>query len=145
MKLKEDNNGFTLIELIVVIVIASIFGTMMYQYVYTSTTKSSAPIFTVDKSTKLHEIVENITSDYLDNYTSGQDLTGLQTSIGNIEGSDQNNDYGAYRVIYNRFIKFVSNSEQKALIADSEYGELLKVTIESLSSGERLAVLYYKQ
>lgn len=141
--MKEDNNGFTLIELIVVIVIASIFGTMMYQYVYTSTTKSPAPIFVLDKSMELNEIVENITSDYLDQYTT--DLTGLQTSIGTTEGSDQNNDYGVYKVIHNRFIKFISNSEQTALIDDPEYGEVLKVTIESTFSGEKLTVLYNKQ
>jgi prepilin-type N-terminal cleavage/methylation domain-containing protein len=143
MNSKVDNNGFTLIELIVVILIASIFGTMMYQYVYTSTVKTSAPIFNLDKSLKLHEILENITSDYLDQYTT--DLSGLQTSIGATEGSDQDNDYGSYRVVHNRFIKFVSNSEQTALTADTEYGEVLKVTVESSVSGERLTVLYHKQ
>jgi prepilin-type N-terminal cleavage/methylation domain-containing protein len=143
MNSQTDNNGFTLIELIVVIVIASIFATMMYQYVYTSSTKSPLPIFALDKSLKLHEIIENLTSDYSKNYTS--DLIALQTSIGKTEGSTQKNDYGNYKVIHNRFIKFVSNSEQKASSGDAEYGELLKVTIESISSKERLTVLYHKQ
>ena len=143
MKFKIDNNGFTLIELIVVIIIASIFATMMYQFVYTASVRSPEPIFVLDKSLKLHEIVENITSDYLENFTS--DLNPLQTSIGSTEGSSQNNGYGAYRVIHNRFIKFVSNSEQTAPAGDPENGNLLKVTIESISSGERLTVLYHKQ
>ena len=143
MNSKIDNNGFTLIELIVVIIIASIFGTMMYQYIHTSTVRSFEQISTLDKSLKLHEIVENITSDYSDQYTT--DLTGLQTSIGITEGSDQNNDYGVYKVIHNRFIKFISNSEQTALIDDPEYGEVLKVTIESTFSGEKLTVLYNQQ
>ncbi|CCK78878.1 type II secretion system protein [Desulfobacula toluolica] len=143
MKLKADNNGFTLIELIVVIVIGSIFATMMYQYVYTSSVRSFSPVSSLDNSLKLYEIVENITSDYLANHTS--DLTGLQTGIGKPEDSDQDNDYGVYRVIDNHFIKFVDNSEQTALIDDSEYGKLLKVTIKYISSGETLTILYNKK
>jgi len=143
MTLNTDNKGFTLIELIVVIIIASIFATMMYQFVYTASVRSSEPIFVLDKSLKFHEIVENITSDYLQNYTS--DLAGLQVSIGSTEGSNQNNGYGAYRVIHNRFIKFVSNSEQTAPAGDPENGNLLKVTIESVTSSERLTILYYNQ
>lgn len=150
MRLKTENNGFTLIELIVVIIIASIFATMMYQFVYTASVRSPEPIFILDKSLKLHEILENITSDYLDylkNFTSGQVpvLVYLQPKIGTTEGSNQNNDYGAYVVIHNRFIKFVSNSEQTAPAGDPENGNLLKLTIESISSGERLTVLYHKQ
>ncbi len=143
MKLKTENNGFTLIELIVVIVIASIFATMAYQFVYTSSVRSPLPIFDLDKSLKFHEIIENITSDYSQNYTS--DLISLQTSIGATEESNQNNGYGTYRVIHNRFIKFVANAEQTAPTGDSEYGELLKVTIESITSKEKLTVLYHKK
>lgn len=143
MTLKTDNNGFTLIELIVVIIIASIFALMMYQFVYTSSVRSSLPIFDLAKSLKLNEIIENITSDYSQNHTS--DLISLQTSIGATEGSSQNNGYGAYRVIHNRFIKFVTNTEQTAPAGDPENGKLLKVTIESITSSERLTVLYHKQ
>jgi len=143
MKSTANNHGFTLIELIVVITIASIFGAMMYQFISTSTLKESSPLFSIEKSLKLYEVLENITSDYLENHTT--DLTPLQTSIGSTEGSTQNNDYGSYRVIYNRFIKFVSNSEQNAPGGDPENGNLLKVTIESISTGERLMALYHKQ
>lgn len=143
MKSTANNHGFTLIELIVVITIASIFGAMMYQFISTSTLKESSPLFSIEKSLKLYEVLENITSDYLENHTT--DLTPLQTSIGSTEGSTQNNDYGSYRIIYNRFIKFVSNSEQNAPGGDPENGNLLKVTIESISTGERLMALYHKQ
>jgi prepilin-type N-terminal cleavage/methylation domain-containing protein len=143
MKLKTDNLGFTLIELIVVIVVTSIFVTMMVQFVYTSGVKSTAPIFVLGKSLKIDEILESITSDYLQNYTL--DLNLLQTRIGKREGSDQNNGYGVYRVIHNRFIKFVANSEKVSPHGDSENGNLLKVTIESINSKERLTAIYYKQ
>ena len=143
MKLKTDNLGFTLIELIVVIVVASIFATMMVQFVYTSGVKSTAPIFVLDKSLKIDEVIENITSDYLQNYTL--DLNLLQTRIGKREGSDQNNGYGVYRVIHNRFIKFVANSEKASPQGDFKNGNLLKVTIESINSKERLTAIYHKQ
>lgn len=143
MKLKHHCKGFTLIEVIVVIVIASIMATLMFQFVRTSTLKSSDPIFSLGKSLKLQEIMENITLDYLENYTL--DLLSLQTSIGNPEGSDQNNGYGSYRVIHNHFIKFVSNLEQEALPGEPEDGKLLKITIESPDSGERLTALFHNQ
>jgi len=136
MKLKIDSSGFTLIELIVVIIIASIFATMMYQFVYTASVRSPEPIFVIDTSLKLSEILENITSDYLQNYTS--DLVGLQTKI-------QNNDYGPYLVIQNNFIQFVNFSEQIDNTGAPEDRTLLKVSIESISSGERLTALYHKQ
>ena len=148
MRLKTyKNNGFTLIELIIVIIIASIFGTMMYQFVYTASVRSPEPIFVLDKSLKLHEIVENITSDYLDNYFADpdSDLNDLRKSIGKKEGKDYNKGYGTYRVHRNRFIRFTANSEEKVKKKDSDYGKLLKVTIESISSGERLTILYNKQ
>lgn len=142
MKLKIDNKGFTLIELIVVLVIASIVGTMMYQFIRTSTIKESDPIFSLNKSLKLHEIMENITSDYLEYYTL--DLVSLQEKIGGIQV--HTNDYGTYGVIENKFIKFVSNTEAAAPPGDPETGKLLKVTLQdSGGSGENLTVLFSKQ
>jgi len=143
MTLKTDHNGFTLIELIVVIMVASIFAAMMYQFVYTSSVRSPEPISVVGTSLKLHGILENITVDYSQNHVST--LNSLQPRFGAIEGSHQNNAYGAYRVIHNRFVKFVANSEQQVFSGDPEYGKLLKVTIESITSSERLTVLYYRQ
>ncbi len=142
MKLNTIKNGFTLVEIIIVIVVASIFITMMVQYVHTSNLRSASPIFILDNSLKLNDILENITSDYSQNYTLNLNL--LQKKIGKREGSEQNNSYGAYRVVHNRFIKFAANLEKPAPRGDPENGELLKVTIESMTSKERLTALYHK-
>jgi prepilin-type N-terminal cleavage/methylation domain-containing protein len=143
MNSTTDTHGFSLIELIVVITLASVFAVMMYQFVRSSTLKESDPVFSLATSLKLNEIIENITSDYLENYTT--DLDGLQTRIGSTEESDQTNDYGSYRVIHNRFIRFTGNSEDSVPTGSPELREVLKVTIESPSSGEKITVLYNEE
>ena len=142
MESKIDNNGFTLIELIIVLVIASVVATMMYQFVSTSTIKKSDPIFSLNKSLKLHEVMENITSDYLNALNNNTlNLVSLQGKIGGIQV--HTNNYGTYGVVENKFIKFVSNAEAAAPAGDPESGKLLKVTIQdSNGSGENLTVLY---
>ncbi len=117
-----DNNGFSLIEVIVVLVISSVLGTMLVQFLNTSYFKTS-PIQMVNDSITLQNVIENITSDYNTNFTT--DLDELSSRIGS-EGSDQDNDYGVYRVRYNKFIQFNSGVEE-----DDSSGThtLLKITL----------------
>jgi prepilin-type N-terminal cleavage/methylation domain-containing protein len=68
-------------------------------------------------------------------YVGPQPTVALQTKIGN-EGSEYSGKtFGGdnqvkYRVIQNRFIKFVGNTENGPITAgDSDYGKYLKVTI----------------
>jgi hypothetical protein len=69
-------------------------------------------------------------------YRGPQPTLALQTRIGN-EGSEYTNQtFGGdpqvkYRVIHNRFITFVSNTERSTVVAPGEddYGKYLKVTI----------------
>lgn len=56
--------GFTLIEFIVTLVIAAIAATMVYAYMGSMLTKSSEPIFRLQKASNLHQVMENIVADY---------------------------------------------------------------------------------
>lgn len=104
-----DNKGFSLIEVIVVLVISAVLGTVLVQFLNTSYFKSPSPIQIVNDSITLQNIIENITSDYNANFTT--DLYGLSSNIGSV-GSDQDNDYGVYRVSHNGFIQFNSGTEE---------------------------------
>jgi len=127
--LKQRQNGFTLIEVIIVIIVAAILGSMMVSYFGTSLTQSSAPIHRLQDALDLQRVMENITADYRSDY----DLERLnKTSIGDT-GTSQDNDYGIYKVVYNEFIKFEDGNEADA---DADQ-KILKVTIQHKDSGFR--------
>ena len=65
-------------------------------------------------------------------------LTALQTSIG-AEGADQNNAYGKYHVIRNRFTQFVNDIDQDSDASGAN--TILKVTLRN-DNGETLTALF---
>jgi prepilin-type N-terminal cleavage/methylation domain-containing protein len=66
MKTHTENHqaGFTLIEFIVGLVVAAIMAAMVYTYFGNALTKSSEPIFRLQKASKLHHVMENIVADF---------------------------------------------------------------------------------
>ena len=136
MSAKLKSQGFTLLEVIISLVLASIVGTMMYTTLGKSLYGSSDPIFRMQKSFALHQVIENFVTAY-EKYYAG-DLDGLKTEIGT-EGATMNNAFGQYTVVENRFIKFVSNVEQA--IATGDPHNLLKVTIKN-SNNEILSYIF---
>ncbi len=137
MKRCFDKSGFTLIEIIITLVISGILGSLLYSYFGTSFTASSNPVVRLKKAFNLQQIMENVTADYRKNYTTN--LAPLKTNIG-AENSNQNNSYGQYYVINNRFIMFTSQSEA---VDNTGANNLLKVTIKS-DPGETLTVVFSK-
>ncbi len=130
-----DNKGFSLIEVIVVLVISAVLGTMLVQFLNTAYFKSPSPIQIVKDSITLQNVIENITSDYNADFTT--DLAGFRSKIGP-EGSDQDNDYGIYRVRHNRFIQFNSGIEEDD---SSGSNTLLKITLVRIGDGVNQKVL----
>ena len=55
-----SKSGFTLIEVIITLIIASILGTILYTYFGTSLTQSSTPIIRLEKTLALQQVMENI-------------------------------------------------------------------------------------
>jgi prepilin-type N-terminal cleavage/methylation domain-containing protein len=66
-------------------------------------------------------------------------LTALQASIG-AEDSDQDNIYGKYHVVRNRFTRFVNDIDQDS--DSSAANNILKVTLRN-DSGETLTALFF--
>jgi prepilin-type N-terminal cleavage/methylation domain-containing protein len=62
--------GFTLIEIIITLLIASILGTMVFTYLNGAVTKSSQSIFWEEETQILATVMDNITADYRDALSS---------------------------------------------------------------------------
>lgn len=129
-------SGFSLIEVIITIVVVAIVGTMLFTYFGTSITRSSDPIFRLKAATRLNAVLERISADYDHSISPDDSLTSLKGAIG-AEDTDQENDYGRYRVIHNRFITFGSTETENKFSEQSDEGEenYLKVTI-GMHSGD---------
>ncbi|GAB6273116.1 MAG: hypothetical protein STSR0003_29720 [Smithella sp.] len=132
MKIKwNTSQGFTLIEIIITIVIASILGTVIYQYMGSSLVRSSEPIFRLQKTLSLKQVAENITADFNKNYRD--DLPGLRTKIGEVSSTPKSNIYGDYSVVYNDYVQdLTANSDNSpGSETDPTKQKLLKVTIKN--------------
>ena len=116
MSLNLDNRrGFTLLEVIVVLVIAAVLGTIMVAYMGRSFTLSGVPVTRLDSAGQLRTVVENITADFgnpaiFPSPITHASLVTLKDRINN----NPNNLYGTtYTVLENKFIRFdASHAEQ---------------------------------
>jgi len=138
--IKKYNEGFTLIEIIVALIVLAIAAAMMVPFFGKALTQSPLPLVNLQKATSLQTVMENIVSDsdsFLFNGkksgpTSCADLGTLQTNI-------TNKLYGTYNIVQNSFISFdASNNEQNQTCAQSA---ILKVTIKD-TTGETLTSLF---
>lgn len=127
--------GFTLIEVIVTLVIAALFGTMIFTYFANSLGRSVTPVIRVQQAFQLQQVMENVIADYRKNLAT--DLPGLKSKIG-AENQQMDNGYGKYTVEINRFVKFNASRSE---IDDPAGAELLKVAIKN-EAGEELTLLF---
>jgi len=130
--------GFTLVEIIVAIVVASIIGAMFVQYMGTSLFESVRPVIGVQERLTIDQVMENMTVDYKKLLSESE--TPLQTFKGNVEnGNVSGNDpyYGPYTLDYNDYVTFDGNGNE------STGGDrILKVTVSSHE--QRLTTLFTK-
>ena len=129
----RNNSGFTLIEIIVSLIVASILGVMLVSFMGSTVVQSANPVLLAQNGAYLNEIMENMTSDYKYRMflspTTG--LTNFSTNIGN-EGDSKSNYADSshpYTVVDNHRISFPSGSNVNATDPDPS-GKILKVTIQ---------------
>ncbi len=116
---ENKQGGFTLLEIILTLVLAAIVGTGLVQYLGKSLTKSSIAIQRSRQAYELQQVMEDITEDYRENFSSN--LVGLQNKISTYDGT--------YDVDANKFIKFTNETE--AVLDNGDPEDLLKVTIRN--------------
>lgn len=98
--MKDTTKGFTLIEIIVTLIVASIFGTLLISFMGTQVTNSVVPVVRVRQEYTLNQIMENINADYRKLLLESPD------PLGTLRSSVNAGDYGTYTVVYNNFITF---------------------------------------
>ena len=121
----RNQSGFTLLEVIITLVVASILGVLLYQFMGTSLTQSSVSVVRVQDEFKLNAVIEKMTAYYRNFVVTGTETLGtFKNSVGG-EGSTQSNSYGDYDVVHNRYITFNAQGDE------IEGGtRILKVTIK---------------
>lgn len=127
----KDAKGFTLIEVIVSLIVASILGVMLVTFMGSTVVQSANPVVLAQNGTFLNQIMENVSADYkfLMN-TSATPLTTFITRVG-AEGTSQTyyaDPSHSYTVVDNHLISFTSGSP--ATEQPDGAGKILKVTIK---------------
>ena len=115
--------GFTLIEVIIFLVLASIFGTMLTTYMNTTMTNLHKPIDSLNHAMSLQETMAEITNTYYSLNTSEKPEDVLKKLKSKVE-----TDYVSYSPIA-QYVDSLTSTESESTT------DILKVTISNPSSG----------
>ncbi|WP_457570737.1 type II secretion system protein [Desulfovulcanus sp.] len=119
----DKDNGFSLLEMIVAIVVAGILGVIIVQFVQTSALKSVSPVTLLKEQYDIQSQVEDMTSYYREQLAQGSlDLSAFKDYVTeNYENVDQSQT---------GFIVFSSNGNDFVASSTSS-GQVLKVVLKS--------------
>lgn len=127
-------SGFTLIEIIVILVMGSILGAMLVPFLGKSLSESGTPVIRLQSALATQQAMENITADYnIQVKDDTLDIASFKTGIG-AAGSDQSNSYGSYHVKANEYVTIdaadPANYSLKVGISDTSGMTLYAVFID---------------
>lgn len=123
------SSGFTLLEIIIVLLISTILAAMMLPYFGRNLHQSSAPIFDLQKSLSIVRVMENITADYKASNRSGAALTALKNKIDN--------------GIFTTTPPFTTTTSWVDLDTGNANDPVtLRVTVKNTTNGEQLLALF---
>lgn len=126
---QRQADGFTLLEIIFALVIASLLGTMLFETMNTALRRSSEPVVMVRQGYDLMGIMERIQADYnyLLNDNAAASLGTLKTRVENGNNAANTPYYGNY-TWQTKYISFNAAGNEKEP-ADTVDLNMLKVTI----------------
>ena len=105
------NKGFTLLEIVITLIVASILGAILVEFLGTNVQKSYEPVRMAQEGMALSEIIEKIDADYRKHLmVSADPLLALKSDIEGGNNTSNTPYYGDYNY-QTRWIKFVSGSE----------------------------------
>ena len=138
--LLAKNQGFTLLEVVITLIVGSILGAILVQFMGTSMKNSFEPVIMVQNGNGVYEIMERLNSDYkMRLMTSTGDP--LHDFKGDVEGGSNiaNTPYyfGVYTFV-TKYITFTGGAEDA--IEDATQLRVLKVTITH--GGQSLTALF---
>jgi prepilin-type N-terminal cleavage/methylation domain-containing protein len=134
----NTEHGFTLLEVIITFIVASILGAILLQVMGTSVQKSFEPVHMVQDGLSVNEILEKMNAQYRKRLLTST-VNPLADFKNDVEGGNvtSNDPYFGDYTYQTQYITFSSGSE----IADvSPNPRILKVTITH--GGQRLSALF---
>jgi len=137
--IRTRQEGFTLLEIIITLIVAALLGTMLIQFMGTSMIRSADSVVLVQEGFSLNQVMEKMTADH--KKLLAEDSTPLQTFKSHVEnGNVVSNDpyFGEYSW-QTGYIKFSGGSEVADISGDNR---ILKVTISH--GNQSLAALFTK-
>ena len=121
--------GFTLVEVIITLLVAVILGGIMVQYLGSALTRSSTPVKRLAADAALQSAADNIIGAFRQEAPADSGAwSDFQSGIGAV-GTEQNNAYGRYRVLFNDYIQFDAASNEIADVHGTAPENILKVVI----------------
>jgi type II secretory pathway pseudopilin PulG len=125
--------GFTLVEVIITLLVAVILGSVMLQYLGSAVSRSSTPMERLAADALLHETADNIIGAFRQTAPADSGAwNDFRNGIG-AAGTDQNNSYGVYRVLFNDFIQFDASGNEMADVYGTAPDNILKIVIAGAS------------
>ena len=136
----RNQQGLTILEIIVTIVVAAVLGTVLVRVMGTGLTRSSVPITLLQNTYSINQIIEEMTADYEGLYENVNekeyDISTLKTFIENGNVSSNTPYYGPYSLDEIGYIEFNASNIQITSADDI----ILKVTVSS--NNQSLTVLF---
>lgn len=125
------NDGFTLIEVIISLIVVSILGTMLVSFIGSTVMQSPKPVILAQNGAYLNHIIENMGADY--KYLMATKDEPMEKFISNVgeEGSRQTLYADAshpYTVVNRHRISFPEGSNVTEQTDNN--GKILKVTLQ---------------
>jgi prepilin-type N-terminal cleavage/methylation domain-containing protein len=144
----NKNDGFTLIEVIVTLIVASILGTMLVTFMGTTLTGSVQPLLRVQNANIAGQVMENIAADY--NKLNSDDIgAGTTVALSTLKTNIQNGNvltntpyYGGYTIVYNDYVVLNSNGTTAPIADTTGNNRTLRVSIKQGS--QTLTTLFTK-
>ena len=127
-----QRNGFTLVEVIASVVVAGVAIGILLVFMSRSLTMSHQPRESLHQVYRMQATMERIIA------SREGEISTLMSAIGP-EGSAQQNDFGNYVVVRNRYVAF---NEANQEINDDGSARLVRVTIQNPTTGETMTRLF---
>lgn len=132
----KANHGFTLIELILTLTLATLMGSILLPFLTGNLARSSQPLFHLQEILAVQTVLENMLADCNRKKTAALPqkvkLSALRDAIGGA-GSSRANPYGKYQVMHNHFVCFDAHTRQEIPCGQEQD---LKVTIRDPQGAE---------
>lgn len=144
----KKNGGFTLIEVIVTLIVASILGTILVSFMGSTLIGSVQPLLSVQQDSNAIGTMENIITNF--NKLNSDDNTNvtsialptLKTRIDNGNVIGHTPYYGAYTIVHNDYVILNSNGTTAPIADTTGNNRTLRVSITQGS--QTLTTLFTK-